>query len=241
MKTKFTILILLSLCFNLNTNAQGKKKLMESMMGKGKADNSKLPDTYQFQWEYKTIMKTSNNEEMNMDYLINPGTDYFGMQMSGKEYQQMDFMCIVVDPKIESSTTFMSSKGQKMAMLGKLPKEGTKKGKDPKMSFKEIGTKEILGYECDGIEVENADYIGTMYFTLDAPVSFSAIFAYSKKNTPKGFDPALMEVLEEDALLMEMNFENKKKRKQSFTMTAVSLEQKETAIKTSDYQLMPGL
>ena len=50
-----------------------------------------------------------------------------------------------------------------------------------------------------------------------------------------------MEVLKEDALLMEMNFENKKKKKQSFTMTAVSLEQKETAIKTSDYQVMPGL
>ena len=170
MKTKFTILILLSLCFNISTNGQGKQKLMESIMGKGKHDNSKLPDTYQFQWEFKTIIKTSNNKEMNMDYLINPDSDYFGMQMSGREYQQMDFMCIVVDPKIETSTTFMSSKGQKMAMLGKsLPKEGTKKGKDPKMSFKEIGTKEVLGYECDGIEAENADYIGTMYFTLDAP------------------------------------------------------------------------
>jgi Domain of unknown function (DUF4412) len=241
MKPKFAILILLSLCFNISTNAQAKQKMMESIMGKGKPGKSKLPDAYQFQWKFKTIIKTSNSQEMNMDYLINPDTTYFGMQMSGKEYQQMDFMCIVVDPKIETSTTFMNSKGQKMAMLGKLPKEGTKKEKEQKMSFKEIGTKEILGYECDGIEVENADYIGTMYFTLDAPVSFSALFAFSKKSTPKGFDPALLEVLEEDALLMEMNFENKKKKKESFTMTAVSLEQEETTIKTSDYQVMPGL
>ncbi len=220
MKTRFTILIVLCLCLSVSTHAQKKQKLMESFLGKGKKDTSKLPDVYTFQWEYKTIMKTSKNEEMNMDYLINPDSDYFGMKMSGKEYRQMDFMCIVVDSKIETSTTFMSSGGQKMAMLSNQPQEGTRKEKESKMGFKEIGTKEILGYECYGIEVENADYTGTMYFTLDAPVSFSALFAFSKESTPKGFDPALLQVLEEDALLMEMNFENKKKKKESFTMTA---------------------
>ncbi len=238
MKTKLTILIVLSLFLSTNINAQDAKKMMEAMMGKGKKNASKLPDIYTFQWEFKTIMKTSKNEEMNMDYLINPDSDYFGMQISSEEYKQMDFMCIVMDPKIEKIITFMNSRGQKMAMQSSPQKEATKKEKDPKMSFKEIGTKEILGYQCYGIEVENADYKGTMYFTLDAPVSFSALFAYSNKNTPKGFDPALMQVLEEDALLMEMNFEHKKKKKQSFTMTAVSLKQKETNIKTEDYSLM---
>jgi hypothetical protein len=238
MKMQLIILIVLCLCININTNAQIKQKMVESMMGKGKSDNSKLPETYQFQWEYKTVIKSSGNEEMNMDYLINPDSAYFGMQISSEEYQQMDFMCIVTDPAIEISTTFMSSKNQNMAMLSKIPSDLIKKEKETKMSFKEIGTKEILGFECYGIELENADYIGTMYFTLDAPVSFKAIFAYSQKNTPKGFDPALLEVLAEEALLMEMNFENKKKKKQSFTMTAKSLEQKETTIITSDYQVM---
>lgn len=238
MKTQLIILIVLSLCINISINAQIKQKLIESMMGKGKSDNSKLPETYQFQWEYKTVIKSSGNEEMNMDYLINPDSVYFGMQISSEEYKQMDFMCIVTDPAIETSTTFMSSKNQNMAMLSKIPSDLNKKEKETKMSFKEIGSKEILGFECYGIELENADYIGTMYFTLDAPVSFKAIFAYSQKNTPKGFDPALLEVLAEEALLMEMNFENKKKKKQSFTMTAKSLEQKETTIITSDYQVM---
>jgi len=215
---------------------QGNRTL--NPMASRNMQTSKLPDAYKFQWVYKTIMKTSNNDEMNMDYLINPDSDYFGMQISSKEYKQMDFMCMVMDPKLNMLTTFMSGNGQKMSMQTSPQKEGTKKEKGPKMAFKEIGTKKILGYECYGIEVENADYIGTMYFTLDAPVSFSALFAYSKKNTPKGFDPALMEVLEEDALLMEMNFENKKKKKESFTMTAVSLEEKETQIKTKEYPNM---
>ena len=240
MKTKFTILVLLSLIISPNVNAQDTSKLLEGIMDKNKKNAPKLPDTYTFQWEYKTLMKMSNNEEMNMDYLINPDADYFGMQISSDEYKQMDFMCMVMDPKIDKIITFMSSGGQKMSMQASPQKEGTKKEKETKMAFKEIGTKEILGFQCYGIEVENADYIGIMYFTLDAPVSFSALFAYSKKNTPKGFDPALMEVLEDDALLMEMNFKNKKKKKQSFTMTAVSLKEKEITIKTKDYQNMMG-
>jgi len=240
MKTHLAILIVLSLCVSICTKAQVKQKLLESMMGKGKTGNSKLPDTYEFQWEFKTVIKSSGNEEMNMNYLINPDSVYFGMQIASEEYQKMDFMCIVVDPKIETSTTFMSSKGQKMSMFTKMPKEGTKKEKDPGFSYKEIGTKEILGYECYGIEVENGDSKGTMYFTLEAPVSFSALFAYSQKSTPKGFDPALLQVLAEEALLMEMNFEHKKKKNQSFTMIAVSLDKKETIIKTAGYQTMPG-
>lgn len=240
MKTQVTVLIVLSLCIGISAEAQVKQKMLESMLGKKKSDNAKLPDTYQFQWEYKTLVKSSGDKEMNMNYLINPDSVYFGMQLASEEYKQMDFMCIVIDPVIETSATFMSSKNQKMAMLAKMPADLSNKADSTKMSFKEIGTKEILGYECYGIEVENADYIGTMYFTLDAPVSFKAMFAYSQKNTPKGFDPALMEVLVEEALLMEMNFENKKKKKESFIMTAESLEQKETIIKTGEYQVMRG-
>lgn len=236
MKAKLTILITLTICLFIPAQTQSQNKLLEGLIGKNKS--SKLPENYTFQWRFKTLMKAANNEEIDMTYLINPDSNYFGMQIASKEYEQMEFMCIVTDPKIDKVITFMSANGQKMSIQSSPQKGKGKKGKEPKMSFKEIGTKEILGFECYGIEVENADYIGTMYFTLDAPVSFSALFAYSKKNTPKGFDPALMQVLEEDALLMEMDFKHKKKKKQSFTMTAVSLDKKEIKIKTKEYSKM---
>lgn len=227
------------MCFTIQIEAQDENKIMEAIMGSKKVDASKLPEAYQFEWEFKTVLKTANNKDLDMSYLINPDSDYFGMQMSSKEYQQMDFMCIVMDIKAELIATFMIGSGQKMVMLSPTPKERTKKTKDPEYSYKEIGSKEILGYESYGIELENADYIGTIYFTLDAPVSFSALFAYSKdKNTPKGFDPALLEVLEEEALVMEMNFTHKKKKKQNFTMTAVSLEKNQIEIKPKDYRMM---
>ena len=47
-----------------------------------------------------------------------------------------------------------------------------------------------------------------------------------------------MEVMKEDALLMEMNSIDKNKPKESFTLTAVSLDKKETNIKKGDYQFM---
>ena len=133
---------------------------------------------------------------------------------------------------------FMAMNGQNMAQMSKIPEQKSNE-KEPKYSFKEIGTKTILGYTCYGIEVENNDYIANIYFTLDAPVNFSAFFAFSNnKSGPKGFDPALLKVLEEDALLMEMSAKHKKKSKQSFTMTALSLEKKSTELKKEDYQFL---
>uniref|UniRef100_UPI0040470E84 DUF4412 domain-containing protein n=1 Tax=Mariniflexile sp. TaxID=1979402 RepID=UPI0040470E84 len=240
MKTKLIILATLCFCLNTHIEAQGKlKKITDGLMGSGKLDASKLPEIYQFDWEYKTEIKAEKNEPMEMNYLIGPNKDYFGMEMSSKESKQMGNVSMVMDSKAGITTMFMNANGQNMAQMMKIPDPDNDKKNEPNYSFKEIGTKTILGYESYGIELENADYKGTMYFTLDAPVNFSAFFAFSNnKNGPKGFDPALLKVLAEDALLMEMNFEHKKKKKQSFTMTAVSLEKKETIINKKDYQFI---
>ncbi len=239
MKTKFYILAILCFFISTSIEAQNKNKMMETMMGSSKLDTSTLPDAYEFSWEYKTEIKTAKNESMEMNYLIGEDKDYIGMEMSGKEFKQMGKMRIVMDSKAKIMIMFMNAQGQSMAQITKLPEQKNSNAEDPGYSYKEIGTKDILGYECYGIELENADYKGTIYFTLDAPVNFSAFFAFANnKNAPKGFDPALLEVLEEEALLMEMNFNHKKKKKQSFTMTAISLEKKQTVIKKKDYQFM---
>ena len=225
MKTKTILLI--ALCFSICIAAKAQdpsQKLLQGLMGKGKPDKSKLPDAYIFDWEFKTEIKAAKNETITMDYLINSNSkDYFGMNMSSKELKGQGTMSIIMDAKQKTMAMFMSMSGQKMLQLSKIP-EPKSGEKEPKYSYKEIGTKTILGYECYGMEIEDADYIANIYFTLDAPVNFSAFFAFSNnKNSPKGFDPALLQVLEEDALLMEMTATHKKKSKQNFTMTALSL------------------
>jgi hypothetical protein len=199
-----------------------------------------LPEHYDFDWEYKTELKTSEKDSMDMNFLIGSSNkDYFGMVISNEEIKkQGGTITMVTDSKAKISIMFMDVSGQKMAQTTTI-KEPKANKNEAQYSMKEIGSKTILGYESYGMEVENADYIATIYFTLDAPVNFSAFFAFSNnKNAPKGFDPALLQVLKEDALIMEMTAVNKKKSKESFTMTAISLEQKETTIKTKYYQVM---
>lgn len=204
------------------------------------ADSKMLRDQYEFDWELKTIISSGKkNEDLEMNYLINSQTkDYFGIEMSNEELKGKGKMFMVMDNIEKANIMFMDMNGQKMGQLHKMPEIKEPKNK-ANMSFKEIGTKEILGYTCYGIEVEDQNYKGTMYFTLDAPVNFSAFFAMANnKNAPKGFDPALLQVLQEDALLLEMTMTHKEKSKENYTMTSVSLEKKNTEFHKKDYQFM---
>lgn len=224
------------------TNQTGQTSQPSSMMNpmaSKRMDTSKLPNSYVFDWEFKTEMTSSKGDKVQMNYLLNSNSkDYAGMEMSTEQSRkQKSTVLMVMDSKADAAIMFMNASGQNMAQMTKLP-DPSKKGSDDEFTYKEIGTKTILGYECFGIEVENKGYKATMYYTLDAPVSFSALFSFAKGNAPKGFDPALIEVLKEDALLMEMHGVNKKKSKESYDLTAISLNKKDTSIKKGDYQFM---
>ena len=240
MKTK--IMFLAALCCFLYTPVEAQnpaQKALQNLMGSKKIDASTIRDVYTFNWIFKTELKSEKGDPMEMNYLINSDSnEYFGMEMSSKELKEMEKMRMVMDAKERILTIFMEMNGQKMAQLSKIPEE-KENAKKPEQSFKEIGTRTILGYLCYGIEVENGDYISQIYFTLDAPINFSAFSAFANnKNGPKGFDPALLKVLEEDALLMEMTATHKKKSKNNFTITALSLEEEPTELKKADYQII---
>lgn len=240
MRTKIIILVALCFCLSTTVDAQDPaQKALQGLFGSKKLDDSKLPDAYKFDWEFKTKIKSERNEPMEMNYLINSkSNDYFGMEISSKELKGKGKIRMIMDAKEKIMVMFMAMNGQKMAQMSKMP-DLKPNNKEPKYSIKEIGTKTILGYTCYGIEVENGDYKTNIYFTLDAPINFSAFSAFSNnKNGPKGFDPALLKVLEEDAILMEMTATHKKKSKQNFTMTAISLIEKKFEIKKEEYQFM---
>lgn len=86
MRTRFTLLVLLCMCFIIHVEAQDQNKMIQAILGSKKVDASKLPDAYLFDWEFKTEIKTAKKESMEMNYLINSSSkDYFGMEMSSKE------------------------------------------------------------------------------------------------------------------------------------------------------------
>ncbi|WP_010228554.1 DUF4412 domain-containing protein [Gillisia marina] len=222
-------------------NQQKKSSIPQNnatMNSKGQ-DAGQLPDQYEFNWEVKTILTSNKNQTAEFNYLINDNiTDYFGLEMSSEELKGQGKMYMVMDHKLKKNIMFMDMNGQKMGQIYKMQEFKENKNKAD-ISFKEIGTKEILGYTCYGIEVEDPTYKGQIYFTLDAPISFSALFAMANnKSAPKGFDPALLQVLKKDALMMEMTMTNKSKSKDNFNMRVVSIEQKKMNLSKNDYQFM---
>lgn len=225
---------------DMDSNTISNTPGMNPIMGGG-AGKSNLPSSYDFDWEYQTEIVTGEDQKIEMNYLINTTTtDYFGMEMSTEESKGQGDMRMVMDSKNKKTIMLMEGNGQKMAQVMKMPNaNGKTKGNADNYKFTEIGSKTILGYECFGMQVEDTKYIATMYYTLDAPVTFSALFGMANmKNAPKGFDPALIQVLAEESLLMEMTATNKKKTKESFTMTAKSLNPKPTSLQMSEYQVM---
>ncbi|WP_242205185.1 DUF4412 domain-containing protein [Aestuariivivens insulae] len=223
----------------IDTTNSSRSPNANPLMRSGKNTAKNLSGTYRFNWEFKTKITTSKEEQVDINYLINSNTlDYFGMEMSNESLKDQGKAFMVMDNKNKSTVLFMEMEGQNMAQIHKIP-DAKKSDGNSNVSYKEIGTKEILGYTCYGIEIEDKSHIGTIYFTLDAPISFSAFFAMANnKNAPKGFDPALLQVLKEDALLMEMSMSHKTKKNESFTMTPISLDKKEFEIQKKDYQFI---
>jgi len=104
-------------------------------------------------------------------------------------------------------------------------------------TFKDIGTKTILGYECQGFQIENDELKMTMYVAMDAPVGFNQVYGNHMKTTPKGFDPKWMKKVE-NSIMMEMDMTNKKKKKYNAKMTCVALEKAPKTLVVSDYEFM---
>jgi len=123
----------------------------------------------------------------------------------------MNGLFMVMDEDIKAMTIFMNSNGKKHGQI--LPSLNDEIAEDADeeqlmkdMNYKELGTKTILGYECQGFQIENKEIKMTMYVTFDAPVSFNQVYGgTNKKALPKGFDPKWLKGAD-NSLMMEMTF-----------------------------------
>ena len=55
---------------NQTSQSSQASPAMNPMLSK-KMDTSKLPDSYEFDWEFKTEMSTSKGDKIQMNYLLN--------------------------------------------------------------------------------------------------------------------------------------------------------------------------
>ena len=201
-------------------------------------DPASLPGSYRFDWLY-TLQLNADGNSMNMDYYLQPGADYFGARPDMKQTKSAGNIIMVMDIKKGINVIFMDMSGRKMAMPSSVSVD-TQYNSDEvenseNFSFREIGTKKILGYPCKGYEMENDEMKSTVYVTKKAPVSFTQLFSGSK-NKPEGYNSNWFNKLD-GSLVMEITMKNKEDGTVT-TMKCVALKKKSTVINTADYQFM---
>ncbi|WP_204344780.1 DUF4412 domain-containing protein [Psychroserpens algicola] len=204
-----------------------------------KKSNSELPPVYDFDYIYKLKM-THKKGEMSFDYYLKKGEKYFGFDSAEMSKSSPDTkMFMVMDNDLGVTAMFMEMMGKKIVQKSKLKGSDMIGDEDSsKYTFTKIDSKTILGHECEGFQSENDDIKVTFYITDDVPVSFNEIWGANIKKLPKGFDPAWMKKYEENGLMMEMIFVDKKKSKNNMTMECVGLDTTDFSISTSEYGSM---
>ena len=204
--------------------------------------DKELKDNYDFDYIYKLKM-TSKKDDIQFDYYLKKDAEYFGFELPimSKDQEGMN-MFTVMDNHNNVTAMFMEMMGKKIVKKSKIKISDFDSDNDTSdYTIKEIGTKTILGYECQGFNMENKDSEVTFYITDEAPVSFSKIWDTGKNNMPKGFNPSWMKKYSENGLMMEMHYVDKKKSKRNMTMTCIAVEKTDFSIQASDYGSMLGV
>ncbi|MEO8774026.1 MAG: DUF4412 domain-containing protein [Gelidibacter sp.] len=205
-------------------------------------NNSKdLKDNYDFDYIYKLKM-TNKKDDIQFDYYLKKDAGYFGFSLPimTKDQEGMN-MFTVMDTHNSVTAMFMEMMGKKIVQKTKIKLSDFNSDNDTSdFTIKEIGSKTILGFKCQGFIMDNKDSEVTMYLTDEAPVSFNEMWDTGKNKLPKGFNPAWMKKYSENGLMMEMHYVDKKKAKNNMTMTCVGLEKTDFSIQASDYGSMLG-
>ena len=220
---------------------KGMDKIFNFDFSKKSMDPSILPESYDFEWKYKLQMKSKSKQgEMDIVYNLKSGANYFGFKPEFKEKKMTDSLVMVMDEGLRTMTIFRNSNDIKTGYIISTPIESAEDVAEEEelmkeMNYKELGTKEVLGYQCQGFQIENKEIKMIMYVTFDAPVSFNQIYSgANKKALPNGFDPKWLKGAD-NSLMMEMTFINKKKKKFNTTMTCVELVNEPMSITVSEY------
>lgn len=201
-------------------------------------DPSILPESYDFEWKY-TLRMEHKQGDMNMTYYLKQEAKYFASQPELEGHSVTNNMVMVFDQKLDIMAMFMDTKSGKSGHL--ISNQSSDADVDTMniddYTFTEIGAKTILGYECQGFQIENEELKMTMYLALEAPISFNQVYGSHMKTTPKGFNSKWLEKAER-SIVMEMEINNKKKKKYNAKMTCIALEKSQKTLVVSDYKFM---
>lgn len=223
-----------------NQASKSMDKVFDPNFGGGKKGKkvtpTNLPESFDFDYKYQ-LKLTTNQGAMNMDYMLKKGASYLGMSMdAGPE------MFMVMDGGENINYMFINSGGNKICTATSLDVADDMVDELNTLENYTITTlpnKTFLGFDCEGMQMENDEYVFIMYYTNEAEVSFNDVF----KSDPDRIPPALKSHFEknQNALMLYMDMKDKKnkgKKNTSGTMECTLLEATSFQFSTSGYTAM---
>lgn len=204
----------------------------------GKPSNVKLPATYTFNWKMAMEVQAEDNV-MKMEYFLKTNEDYLAFSSEEVAAQTGGAkVFVVMDAARKVNCTFMDVMGQKMLQKSAFDTSSVADVDDyatPEM--KKIGSKSILGYNCEGFETETTEYKMTFYITNEVPVSMSNVFNnMSTLSRSSNFE--MLKKYAENGAVLEMHIEDKQNNNESAKMICTAIEKTDVTIKTSEYKSM---
>ena len=201
--------------------------------GKEKADPNLVANSYDFTWKYSMKMSTEKGD-MTFDYYLKPDATYFGFTSA-----TMQNMFTIMDNSNNVTVMFMESKGNNIGMVTSMNVDldiDQAKDESAKYTFEQLPDKTINGYHCKGVKAYNDDYEMVMYLTNDTEVSFDNIYKTGKTKVPVQLKDYFKP--DDKILMIRMDMNNLKNKKESATMECIGLEKVSKTIKKSDYKFM---
>lgn len=219
---------------NTETN-QGLQNQLGSLLGGQTKEIANVPEAYTFSYRAKMKITTGNNEEMLMDYYLEPNVSYFG---AGFKEQGANSMS-VMDIEQKMMVIFMEQNGQNILMAHKFDPRDIEKfesayeetDKEYMANMKEISGKNILGYYCKGYETRTKEGRYRIWITDETPVGFVGA------GMTDGLDlPQSILRMGKNAMVMEMQFEPDQDKNGRMHMLCVDFEKENKIIKKDDYK-----
>ncbi|PKP27034.1 MAG: hypothetical protein CVU03_00345 [Bacteroidetes bacterium HGW-Bacteroidetes-2] len=219
-------------------------KVFDPNLGGGKAGKKvtpqNVPASFDFEYQYRLTMTTATSKtKMNMDYFLKPGARYMGAEMS---QAQNAFM--IMDGLTNINYMFIKSGENKIATATAINGDDFLDDEPDNVNYDDftitdLPNKTFLGYDCKGKKMESNEYIFTLYFTNEAPVTFYDVFKMDSDRIPAAIKNQFEEGEKATMMFMEMKDKlNKGKKDKSGTMECTLLEPKSFTFNTNGYKFM---
>lgn len=225
------------------SDSKGLTKSVRKSLKNHKVTKDDLPNSYDFDWQYNTtlVIESRKKDPIDMTFLIKEGATYQASKIVDSKSKDMGNATMLFDSELNTMVMFMEAQGGKYLQMFPIP-EPRKTNDKVDFDIKELPPKTILGYNCEGLQLEDDRYILKAYHATGTPITLSNFlnFGGNKNMDLPDIDPRIIEQFS-DGLIMEMHMTDKKKSKNNMSIIAKSLDKVPTSIKKGEYQNMDFL